>query len=326
MRYYSFVLGNKIFTSNFNPTPLNIQFNFRSFSDQAVVENGFIRLYNPPPDMFLEAKGFIDKAFVFKAGWRSSPITDRLNYLPILNDLLVFGKVTGVLGEYSGKDTYIDFYYTPTEAPKSEKKKKATQLKEYTIQVLPNTPVITPVLKVASALLKTIVTPLVGALAVLNTSNTIVTITFSTINQLLKILAEDWGIFTAISPKHNMVYFRTENDVIPLGVNTLKKTEFISQPQVMNSSGELSAVVRLRPDLSFFDQVIIEPGMIPGFSNISATLTTLSKDLTNEYQKLFKTGAYFITSIEHTGDFYNLDPTAWSTQLTLMPPSSIKKV
>lgn len=317
MRAYLFTIGSKIFTSNGNPTPLNIQFSFHTYKDGLVNETGFIRLFNPPPEMFIEAKSYIGKSFTFNAGWVDTPLTAKLGYLPLLDDLLVYGKLTGVLGSYYGKEPYIDFYFSPEDPPKKEKKKG--QLDSHTIQIPPRTLVILPIAKTLRAMLNMIVIPAAFVNAVVNKSGTTIVFTFNRVSELLNWMRETFGIYNVQNPKTNTMSLLTEKDQIPKGFGLLRKVEFLTQPEVMNQSGELSAVVRLRSDLKVGDLVVIEGGMIPGFSNIGTITKTINAKLTQEYTKLFQTGSYTITSIEHTGEFYNPDPTAWSSQLTLMP-------
>lgn len=317
MRAYLFCVGSKFFTSNGNPTPLNIQFSFHTYKDGLVNETGFIRLFNPPPEMFIEAKSYIGQNFTLNAGWIDTPLTSKLGYLPLLDDLLVYGKLTGVLGSYYGKEPYIDFYFSPEDAPKEEKKKG--QLGSHTIQIPPNTLVVVPAGKILRELLNMVVVSKAFANAVFNRSGTTLIFTFIRVAELLNWLRETFGIYSVQNPKTNTMSLLTEKDRIPEGAGLLRKVEFLTQPEVMNQSGELSAVVRLRSDLKVGDLVVIEGGMIPGFSNIGTFTKTINKKLTQEYTKLFQTGSYTITSIEHTGEFYNPDPTAWSSQLTLMP-------
>lgn len=320
MRYYSLkISGGKEYSSgSSNRTPINVQFNLRSFLDSGTTETGFIRLYNPPPEMYIEAKSYINKSFIFRAGWESTPLTSKLSYLPILNDILVFGRITGVLGDYSGTEPYIDLYYSPT-IPKKEKDKES-QLDNYTIQIKPRSPVVIA----ARNLLKKLVTfnivikPL--ALTILNKSNISIIYTFIEIAELLNWLRERWGIYNIQNPKTNVMYLLSKKDKkIPSGAGLIRKTEFLTQPQILSLDGSISAVIRLRPDLIFGSLVVLEPGMIPSFSTLGAGLNIIDSKLTNNMQKLFKTGTYTITSIEHTGEFYNPDPSAWSTQLTLVP-------
>ena len=113
MRYYKLILGNDVFDSLKSSTPLNINFDIQIFQENASQIVGSISIINPSLEYYLLAQSYIGKTAELRAGFIKSPLTKKLGYKEGLSDLIFRGLIMNVLGEFSGIESKITFYFLP---------------------------------------------------------------------------------------------------------------------------------------------------------------------------------------------------------------------
>lgn len=316
-----------------NPTALNIEFEVMSFSDGMAGMPGSIVLYNPTPDYFVNAQSYIGKQIKLQAGFENSPLAQKAGYTYVEDDIIFVGIIDNVIGNFSTRTPNIFFSFAiDSKAQKAaldrQKKKKAEkspnagekdQRGEYSVTIKPNQKIMPGLVKGIKFFTDWLVKPDTLLNMLTNPGTQSIVITAKTLEALLAIYKEKFNVGASISMKQNLIDLYIGNGaVIEENALELAPNDFVAQPEILNLSGNISCVCRLRADLQIGTKVTII-GVIPSTAQLIAGVAggyvTSSVDGTN----LFALGTYTIYQVVHRGEWANMAVDGWVTTFQASP-------
>lgn len=337
MRFYDLEIGeNKEihFTSRNlwgNKVPLNIEFECNMYGNSTVVTPGFIRIYNPSVAFYIKTQELIGKPIKLKVGWEDSVFARKLGWKYITDTLIVNMFVSNTLADFSGTNPFIDIYFIPqidNEQTENEEFEKETQIPLIKVEIEKGE-------KIFNAIKKSLELVLSGYAFVargnfkntLNTSTQTLAIFANTIDEFIKKLknAKEPNILTILNLKDRALEFKEANDqdaYDEYGIIYIKPNELLSQPQLVGLEGQMSVILRMRPDLNLGMQIFLE-GNLPstaGFKDKSGQVPTNINT-----KNIFATGYYTITQITHRGVYHSNNAMDWATTLLLSPDVTTAK-
>lgn len=331
MRHYTLEIAKgsdfeiKLASSYKNRTPVNISFEINSYTEGSTNVPGFIKIYNPSPQVFTTQRKFIDKQLTLWAGWENSIYLKKIGYSQIYDNLLVNAKISGVSGDYIGLNPYVMFYFQAWS--ESEAIKHTAQTSSLIkIQVPPNEPIIQIVLKALETLTSWKVIAHSSLMGLLNTDTQTLVFFCSTISELLNWLKTAFSIIYRIDTKTQKITLLKQDlskeeraaDISANGaIKLIMPPEFLSQPQLQNVGGQFVATLRLRPDLRVGQYIQLGTGVVASFANMQSPFVnaTMTYKMQAMLKNLFQGGVAQITKVQHLGDFMNISAESWSTMI-----------
>lgn len=326
MRWYKLTIGNNVFSagqSNLlknimsNSAELNIRFDVKVFESNSASIIGTFQIFNVSLEWFLQAQSKKDLAITLEAGFsENSPLVKKCNYSKATNNVLINGVVQNMIGDFNDILSVVTIYYVPISSVNvanydlklsiETNDKPAQKIIDYlTKQNLGLTFKTTDVAKN--------LTYSGGSLQVKGNSLT------SFLKECESIVFKTQDTNTNI--KHTITNYSecilySDMAEIAGATHTIKADDFIKQPQMIDFSGTLQCTIRLSPDFKVGDIVNIS-GVTPAIQGAYTSIKALTSS--QDTTKLFYTGAYRIKSINHLGEYYNIAPDSWTTQIECVP-------
>lgn len=337
MRYYRLRIGTALnkfeiqSTSTFktNATPLNINFTIQSITDLNSQVASVVRLYNVPSGFYQALRSFVGSPIILEAGFSNSVFARKLNYSNVINRTLLCAKVESVSGNFTSHDNYVVFSTLLGVASVGDVLNSfnaKTQVKRFVLQIKPNEFIYTAIGRSLKQLLNTDAEIAFSqSVASQRKRGQTLIIGYTSLPELLAILEAELRLGFAFDASLNKAYiYERDNKADFAGLNEQRRGlinigygELLAQPQLINASGELTAITTLRPDIKLGAIVNLQ-GFIPTISNFQNINTFVSFGVASN-TKIYYNGLYQVANIIHNGDFYGDDPMAWSSQMRLIP-------
>lgn len=330
MRYYRLILGNDVFDSLKSSTPLNINFDIQIFQENASQIVGSISIINPSLEYYLLAQSYIGKTAELHAGFIKSPLTKKLGYKEGLSDLIFRGLIMNVLGEFSGIESKITFYFLPFFA--NIEKENFTQENAYSITLNNGDNLANKVTSMLSSeesirflLSKGMQINVLNSARNLIWRGNSVILMASTVASFLEKITKlsvkgDQGENVCMLYRYDnfacLNFYASGSNDLAEDALVLTSEEFITQPQTVNIVNGLTCVLRLRADL-YVGKIVSIEGVTPQIAGDWTSMQTLTPNY--DTTKIFHTGTYLITSVNHLGEFYNSSESSWTTQIECTP-------
>lgn len=336
MRWYRLTIGNDVFEagqsnllSNLSSSSaqLNIQFNISIYDNNASSTLGTINVYNASLEWFLQTQAKKGQQIKLEAGFNeSSPLIQRMGYSKNLNSTLLSGEVQNIIGDFSGIQSIVTIYFTAYTQQTNAKTtlKLAVKAGDKPAELVCN-------------YLNSSQNPLgeAGNLAITftgtSTASQLVYNSNRTINgNSLAGFLNDLATLTFKDNAH--LYYTIQSNgtcVIYSDLSELKGAsyaitarDFVKMPCMVDFAGTLQAIVKLSPHYKVGDYVSIT-GVLPELQGAYSNIKMLSPR--QDTTRLFYTGRYIIKSVNHIGEYYNISPDSWTTQLELTPDEATTK-
>lgn len=329
-------------TKSVNPTPLQIEFNVRSFKDVEASVPATIKIHNVPKSVYKALVDWTDAKppVTLEAGWNHKYImSEALGYKEIKNQIILTGNLQNVFGNFVSLDNYV-MLTTALAIPMSEMrdyiaKQSGGQVTEIQAQFEAGKSIKDKVLEYVKLVIaegwKIVLSN--GVKSFVNNNRNSIIFAFSNFNSLMTQLAFNLAIGFAINSADSIIRLfidassekipadqkkNYENDwkeeVEPIDITA---ADLLTMPEVLGYSNHLSVVTRMRPDIRMGSTI-----------KIGKTITSLGGGLaenptfTDEGIKdlnIINEGLYRVIQVNHTGNFYGKTADSWSTQMLVQP-------
>lgn len=316
-----------------NPTALNIEFEVMSFEGGMAGMPGSITLYNPTPDYFVNAQSYLGKQIKLQAGFENSPLAQKAGYTYVEDDIIFVGIIDNVIGNFSTRTPNIFFSFAidskaQRAALDKQKKKKeeknpnagdADQRGEYTVTIKPKQKIMPGLVKGIQFFTDWLVKPDTLLNMLTNPGTQSIVITAKTLETLLAHYKEKFNVGASINMKQNLIdLYIGSGAVIEENAVELAPNDFVAQPEILNMSGNISCVCRLRADLQLGTKITIV-GVIPSTAQLVAGVAGGYVTSAIDASNLFALGTYTIYQVVHKGEWANMSVDGWVTTFQASP-------
>lgn len=333
MRWYRLKIGNEIYEGGkssllknlvSSSASLNISFNISIFENNATSILGTLQIYNASLQWYLQTQSKKGLDIELYAGFsENSPFVTKMNYSKDFNNLLLKGEVQNIIGDFSGIQSVVTIYFIPYA-------KDTTTALDLKLVISDNDK---PAQKVMDYLNNNKALSENGRLAIkfyasdeakkqiYNGSDTQIKgdSLASFLESFRKMPMKNYN-FKYIFTNHKECKIHGGLSEFSGATYAINSNDFIKQPETIDFAGSLQCILKLSPSYKVGDKIKIK-GVLPSLQSVSTSIKTLSP--TQDTTKLFFTGEYQITSINHIGEFYNVAPDSWTTQLVCVPQKPI---
>lgn len=333
------VISSKTRSGKVDPSPLQIEFAIKAFSNAADSIPATIKLYNVSSTLFK----FLGKVanekcpLTLEAGWNNSIVLHpALNYKNIPNQIILVGNIQNVVGDFSGRDKYIILTTALTmpreEALQRQENRSGSQNKaDFSVQIAKGDSYESFIKKAFEFVLdksyKLVFSTAISAAVWKGNAGTL--LAFNTLDDLRFLLNRALEIPVGV----DIDTTRGRADLYKLGdladkattydgtTIEIDYTDLLEQPEFLGYSNMLSVLTRLRPDIHLNSVVKIKKTTLVAGSAVSGTTFT-SEGLTP-----FLSGEdeFIVNEIIHQGNFYGKSADSWSSQMQLVPKSGSNK-
>lgn len=329
-------------TKSVNPTPIQVEFNVRSFTNVEASVPAIIKIHNVPKGVYKALAGWAKEMppVTLEAGWNYEYVMSKaLGYKDIKNQMILTGNLQNVFGNFVALDNYI-ILTTALAKPMSEMREyiarqRGNQVTEIQAQFEAGKSIKDKVVEYVKLVLASgwKIALSEGLKSFVNNNRNATLFSFTNFNSLMTQLASNLAVGFAIDATQSVIrlFIDAKNEKIQADQKEKYKNDWLENsepievtaadlivmPEVLGYSNHLSVVTRMRPD--------IRQGSI---IKIGKSITSLGGGLaenptfTDEGIKdlnIINQGEYIVISINHTGNFYGKTADSWSTQMLVQP-------
>lgn len=329
-------------TKSVNPTPLQIEFNVRSFKDIEASIPATIKIYNLPKGVYKALAGWAKEKppVTLEAGWNHKYVmSDALGYKEIKNQIILTGNLQNVFGNFVALDNYV-LLTTALALPMSEmrdyiKKQSGNQITEIQAQFEAGKGIKDKVIEYVKLVIadgwKIVLSK--GLKSFINNNRNSTLFSFSSFNSLMAQLAINLAVGFAIDAAQSIIrlFIDANSEKIPADQKEKYKDDWLEDsepieitaadllvmPEVLGYSNHLSVVTRMRPDIKLGSVIKIGKSITSLGGGLAENPTFTDEGI--EDLNIINQGEYVVISVNHTGNFYGKTADSWSTQLLVQP-------
>lgn len=332
-------------TKSVNPTPLQIEFNVRSFTSVEASIPATIKIHNVPKSVYKALAGWAKEKppVTLEAGWNSEYVMSKaLGYKDIKNQIILTGNLQNVFGNFVALDNYI-ILTTALAVPMSEMreyiaKQSGNQITEIQAQFEAGKSIKDKVLEYVKLVVaegwKIVLSK--GLRSFVNNNRNSILFTFTNFNSLMTQLAFNLAVGFAVDATQNILrlFIDANNEKIPQDQKDKYKNDWLENsepievtaadlivmPEVLGYSNHLSVVTRMRPDIKLGSIIKIGKSITSLGGGLAENPTFTDEGI--EDLNIINQGEYVVIQVNHTGNFYGKTADSWSTQLLVQPRTS----
>lgn len=329
-------------TKSVHPTPLQIEFNVRSFTDVEASIPATIKIHNLPKSVYKALAGWAQERppVTLEAGWNSEYVMSKaLGYKDIKNQIILTGNLQNVFGNFVALDNYV-ILTTALAVPMSEMreyiaKQSGNQVTEIQAQFEAGKSIKDKVVEYVKLVIASgwKIALSEGLKSFVNNNRNAILFSFSNFNSLMTQLAFNLAVGFAIDASQSIIrlFIDAKNEKIPKDQKEKYKNDWLENsdpievtaadlivmPEVLGYSNHLSVVTRMRPDIKLGSIIKIGKSITSLSGGLADNPTFTDEGI--EDLNIINQGEYVVISVNHTGNFYGKTADSWSTHMLVQP-------